>query len=177
MRLGSLMLVLGALAGCAPSLSQVRAAEASAIEANSAEPEVPIAPSWPEPREDPEEVAGEPPGADARGCPGSVPRSDPSSGYLTPAEIMATVRESQGSIRECFEVQSALEPGLHGRITIAWLIDCDGHVASTRLVSSSMDSAPVEDCILARVLEWRFAEPRGGRVDVTFPFVFGGDRQ
>lgn len=162
--------------GCAPVAREMRTAVVTTPEAGrGAEPAAPPTPR-PEPREASTAASGPPVGdaqrggggADAGRCPGEEP-----AGFLSPEEIMVVVRRNAAGIRECYEVERERDTELRGRITISWRINCDGSVASSRVLSSTMGSAVVEDCLVRRVLDWRFPEPRGGLVDVTFPFLFG----
>ena len=95
------------------------------------------------------------------------------SGYLSPEQIMRVVRQNQAAVRYCYESELQRQPSLRGRIEIAWRINREGRVTTSRVARSTMGNARVEGCIVRQVRNWRFPEPDGGEVDVTFPFIFG----
>jgi len=104
----------------------------------------------------------------------SVQRGTPSvSGYLSAEQINRVVRANQAAIRYCYEVEVQRQPTLRGRISIQWRINLQGSVTTSRVASSTMNNARVEGCIVRQVRRWRFPEPDGGEVSVTYPFIFG----
>ncbi|MBK8170925.1 MAG: AgmX/PglI C-terminal domain-containing protein [Sandaracinaceae bacterium] len=95
------------------------------------------------------------------------------SGYLSPEQINRVVRANQAAIRYCYELQVQRQPNLRGRIEIQWRINLQGSVTTARVESSSMHSADVEGCIVRQIRRWRFDQPDGGEVVVSYPFIFG----
>lgn len=95
------------------------------------------------------------------------------SGYLSPEQIMRVVRQNQAAVRYCYEAQLQRQPSLRGRIEIAWRINREGRVTTSRVARSTMGNPGVEGCIVRQVRNWRFDTPDGGEVDVVFPFIFG----
>ena len=95
------------------------------------------------------------------------------SGYLSPEQIMRVVRRNRAAVRYCYENELQRQPSLSGRIEMRWRIARTGSVSSVRVGSTTMRNARVEGCIQRQVRRWRFPEPDGGEVDVTFPFIFG----
>ncbi|MFO0681955.1 MAG: AgmX/PglI C-terminal domain-containing protein [Sandaracinus sp.] len=95
------------------------------------------------------------------------------SGYLSPEQIMRVVRQNQAAVRYCYEAQLQRQPSLRGRIEIAWRINREGRVTTSRVARSTMGNPSVEGCIVRQVRNWRFDQPDGGEVDVVFPFIFG----
>jgi len=95
------------------------------------------------------------------------------SGYLSPEQIMRVVRQNQAAVRYCYENQLQRQPSLRGRIEIAWRMNREGRVTTSRVARSTMGNPGVEGCIVRQVRNWRFDQPDGGEVDVVFPFIFG----
>jgi hypothetical protein len=95
------------------------------------------------------------------------------SGYLSPEQIMRVVRQNQAAIRYCYETELQRQPNLRGRIEVAWRINLQGAVTTSRVGRSTMGNPRVEGCIVRQVRGWRFPQPDGGEVDVNFPFIFG----
>jgi hypothetical protein len=95
------------------------------------------------------------------------------NGYLSPEQIMRVVRQNMAQIRYCYETELQRQPSLRGRIEVAWRINLQGAVTTSRVGRSTMGNPRVEGCIVRQVRTWRFPQPDGGEVDVHFPFVFG----
>ncbi len=104
----------------------------------------------------------------------SVMRGRPTvSGYLSPEQINRVVRANQSAVRYCYEVEVQRQPNLKGRLEMAWTIDRSGRVSSARVARSTLRSPRVEGCIKRQIQRWRFPEPDGGNVRVSYPFIFG----
>ncbi|MEM9190167.1 MAG: AgmX/PglI C-terminal domain-containing protein [Myxococcota bacterium] len=95
------------------------------------------------------------------------------SGYLSPEQINRVVRANSAAIRYCYEIEVQRQPNLRGRVSIQWRINLQGGVTTARVASSSLGNASVEGCIVRQVRRWRFPQPDGGEVSVTYPFIFG----
>ena len=94
-------------------------------------------------------------------------------GQLDREIIQRVVREHRREIRSCYESVLQRNPDLEGRVTINWVISPDGAVAAAQVGNTTLNSEEVESCVVRRVRQWRFPEPRGGgTVRVNFPFDF-----
>ena len=148
----------------------------------------PSAPQADPPAEDVDQIAiaGEdptdspPPVEEAARQPGPVERaaqvqSEPPvvAGSLPAATIQRVVRAHVSQLRFCYERELVRAPEVEGRVLVAFTIGADGAVAAAEVAESSLQSPPVEACVLRRVRRWRFPEPEGeGLVSVRYPFVF-----
>ncbi|MCK5799948.1 MAG: energy transducer TonB [Deltaproteobacteria bacterium] len=94
------------------------------------------------------------------------------TGSLAPEEIYRVVRRNRRAVRFCYERQLIKEPTLHGKVLVNFIIDRDGSVREVRVDDSTLKNVEVEDCLLARIRSWVFPAPRGGIVNVRYPFVF-----
>ena len=119
---------------------------------------------------------GDPPG-NRRGVPPE--RLDPNKedaiihGALDESQIDAAIQQVMNQIRYCYQRELVKEPGLHGEITVKFVISGTGSVSKAEIKSSTMGSPTVESCITGRFLHFRFPEPKGGGdVVVSYPFVF-----
>ena len=87
--------------------------------------------------------------------------------------IRRVVQENLKQIKACYEKGLNRNPGLYGKIVIRWTIGPGGRVTTAGIKSSTMDSAEVENCAVARLRLWKFPEPPVGELaDVSYPFVF-----
>lgn len=95
------------------------------------------------------------------------------NGYLSAEQIDRVVRANQAAVRYCYEVEVQRQPNLRGRVEIGWRINLQGRVTAARVAQSSLRNPRVEGCIVRQVRRWRFPQPDGGEVNVTYPFIFG----
>jgi hypothetical protein len=93
-------------------------------------------------------------------------------GDLDPGVISSEVRKRMGAIKGCYERSLKRNPSLSGKITLRWTITPAGTVTGLEVESDTMGDSEVSNCIKRLVAMWRFPAPKGGSVDVAFPFVF-----
>ncbi|AKU92131.1 AgmX/PglI C-terminal domain-containing protein [Vulgatibacter incomptus] len=108
---------------------------------------------------------------------GTVARQPPrsvgtSGGSLSREAIAKVINEGIARVQSCYERQLISNPGLQGKLVFDWVIAPSGAVESTRVRSSSLANEAVATCVAQVIKSWRFPEPTGGSVTVTFPFVF-----
>ena len=96
------------------------------------------------------------------------------SGFLSAEQINRVVQANRAALKYCFETALQRKPKLQGSIDAYWRIDRKGMVSTTRVAKSTLDDPGVEGCILRQIKRWKFPEPDGGEVDVTYPFLFRG---
>lgn len=95
-------------------------------------------------------------------------------GTLDRAAIREVVRGNVNQVRFCYEQALSNDvPAPSGQVVVSFVIGESGAVESAEIASSTLGSASVESCIVARVSGWTFSAPSGGRVGVRYPFVFG----
>lgn len=94
-------------------------------------------------------------------------------GGLDKSLIAAVVQANIGQIKHCYEKQLLIDPNLVGKVVAGWTIDKDGKVPASSVKKSTMNSKPVENCIIAKIRTWNFPKPKGGgQVLVSYPFLF-----
>jgi outer membrane biosynthesis protein TonB len=95
------------------------------------------------------------------------------SGGIDPAIIRDVVQKNMGRIRYCYERELAANPGLYGKVKLAWVITAAGAVTGQKIEQTTMKNSMVEGCMLRIVQRWTFPRPDGGGdVIVAFPFFF-----
>jgi TonB family protein len=95
------------------------------------------------------------------------------NGFLSAEQINRVVRANQAAIKYCYENALQRQSGLQGAVHIHWRIALSGAVTTARVEKSTLGNAKVEGCIVRQVKRWRFPQPDGGEVAVTYPFFFG----
>ncbi len=94
-------------------------------------------------------------------------------GGLDKSLIAAVVQANIGQIKHCYERQLIVDPNIFGKVVAQWTINKDGVVSVSSVKKTTMNSKPVENCILAKIKGWGFPKPKGGgQVLVSYPFLF-----
>lgn len=86
--------------------------------------------------------------------------------------IQRVINENIGQIQRCYERELVRTPGLSGKLEVEWVIGTSGMVRSARQKYSDLDSSAAVSCVLDKIKGWRFPQPKGGEVAVSYPFVF-----
>lgn len=87
-------------------------------------------------------------------------------------DISKNVRMRAASLRACYETELMPHPDLQGKLTVQWTIAEDGSVTGDRVVSDSLASQRVSECVLRAIRRIHFQKPEAGTCVVQWPFVF-----
>jgi hypothetical protein len=93
-------------------------------------------------------------------------------GRLPPEAIQRIVRQNFGRFRLCYENGLRANPSLEGRVTVRFLIDRGGAVATMTDGGSSLPDAVAVACVVRAFGDLSFPQPEGGTVTVDYPIVF-----
>lgn len=93
-------------------------------------------------------------------------------GHLDRSEIQKVVNAHLFQVQGCYERQLAKDPSISGKISYEWVVDPSGGVSSVRIGRSTIHSVEVTTCIQSAIAGWKFPQPQGGSVTVTYPFAF-----
>ena len=81
------------------------------------------------------------------------------------------IRAHIGPLQECYEQRLAEEPDLKGKLMLRFDIAGDGAV--TKAAADGIPNRKLIDCVVARILKWKFPTPAGGaRLRVAYPISF-----
>ena len=86
--------------------------------------------------------------------------------------VRKVVDAHMGAIQRCYEGALIRNPSISGKVTFEWTIGTDGGVKSTKTKISTLPSNDVVECIRESLVTWRFPQPKGGVVVVSYPFLF-----
>ena len=87
--------------------------------------------------------------------------------------IAQYIKTQLGQILYCYERQLSAHPEMEGKVSVKFTIDGSGKVDEQKIGDTTLKNATVEGCILNRVAQWKFPNPKGGtKVVVTYPFLF-----
>jgi len=91
---------------------------------------------------------------------------------LTKDEVGKVIREHMADVRYCYEAGLLRNPGLEGKVVLAFTVGPKGIVTTAKVREASNDPV-LDQCILQKLLKWKFPKPRGGvGVDISYPFIF-----
>lgn len=94
-------------------------------------------------------------------------------GGLDKSVIAAVIQNNLAQIKYCYERQLVADPDLFGKVVVLWQINAAGIVEGATVKQTTLNSAPVEKCMLAKISGWKFPQPKNGtRVSVSYPFLF-----
>lgn len=95
------------------------------------------------------------------------------SGELDKETVRRYISTKMNQIRWCYQQEVQKNPDLAGQVKISWVILPTGNVTAVKVAETSLNSAPVEQCIAGRIKTWQFPSPKGGgTVRVIYPFIF-----
>jgi TonB family protein len=93
-------------------------------------------------------------------------------GKLDKDEIREVVSTHIAEVQACYQQGLERNPALAGRVTVEFMIEADGRVRNSKVVTSDLGDTAVSGCIASAVATWRFPEPDDGdTVSVLYPFL------
>lgn len=93
-------------------------------------------------------------------------------GGMSRTMVKRIIDQHLEEIQYCYESALLGNPSIMGRIVYEWKIMMSGRVGEVRIVSSSVNSHQIHDCIKSAIKSWQFPKPVGSEVVVSYPFVF-----
>ncbi|MBC7691522.1 MAG: AgmX/PglI C-terminal domain-containing protein [Methylotenera sp.] len=92
---------------------------------------------------------------------------------LTKDEVGEVIHRHLSEIRYCYESAMIRSPDLEGKLIVDFVIGGVGSVKTTAVKTSTLPDPRLDDCILRRLVTWKFPNPKGGiDVAVSYPFIF-----
>ena len=91
-------------------------------------------------------------------------------------EVIRVVQSHTRALQHCYKQELRYDPGISGKIIIRFTIDTDGNVKSASIISSTLNSPRMEECILHRIKRWRNfppCDPADGDKTYRQSFSFG----
>ena len=100
----------------------------------------------------------------------SVPPPDVQA--LDAATIERVVAGKKASVRICYERSIKAREKLQGKLQLLLVVQPDGRVARTQIVSPAFKGSVVGRCIQSSIRNWRFPRFSGSAQEIELPFVF-----
>lgn len=101
------------------------------------------------------------------------------TGSIDKEAVRRAVRSALPQFKACYEREYRVNTKLEGKVVITWEIHERGIAKNARVVRerSTINNSVVEECVRTRMLGLRFPEPPPGTAaEVTYPFVFQGQK-
>jgi TonB family protein len=74
-------------------------------------------------------------------------------------DVMRVVQSHTRALQDCYKQELRYDPSINGKIKVRFTIDTDGNVKSASIISSTLNSPRMEECILNRIKRWRNFPP------------------
>ncbi|MEZ4394841.1 MAG: TonB family protein [Polyangiales bacterium] len=94
------------------------------------------------------------------------------TGTMDPRVFSYVYNHYKAQISACYSSASRAR-SLSGVIVLRVRIGTSGRVSSTRVISDSVRSPELTQCVQTAVRAWAYPEPEGGEVEVDYPMRFG----
>ena len=92
---------------------------------------------------------------------------------LTRDEVGEVIHQHISEVRYCYESSMLRLPQVEGKLLMGFTIGGNGSVRTAEVKSSTLPDAKLDDCILRRLVGWKFPNTKGGvDVAVSYPFIF-----
>lgn len=91
-------------------------------------------------------------------------------------EVIRVVQSHTRALQHCYKQELRYDPSVFGKIVVRFTVDTDGNVKNASMISSTLNSPRMEECILNRIKRWRNFPPCDPTVgDKTYrqSFTFG----
>jgi outer membrane biosynthesis protein TonB len=92
---------------------------------------------------------------------------------LTKDEVGEVIHRHLSEVRYCYESAMIRQPDIEGKLVVDFTIGGNGVVKSAEAKSSTLPDPRLDDCIIRRLVTWKFPNTKGGvDVAVSYPFIF-----
>ncbi len=93
-------------------------------------------------------------------------------GGMSREAVKRVIDRHLDEISYCYESALINNPSIMGRMTYEWKIKASGSVGEVNIKSATINSNDIHACIKAAIKAWKFPQPQGAEVVVSYPFIF-----
>jgi hypothetical protein len=97
---------------------------------------------------------------------------EPLLGEVDKKLIEAVVEKNHLQLQVCFERALKRDRSIQGKMEWQWVLTTRGEIVDLNLVSSTIRSPQMTNCVKEKILSWRFPKPKKGSIEITYPFFF-----
>lgn len=101
---------------------------------------------------------------------------EPMAGKLAPALVERTISAGRYQLRLCYELALRRNQALKGSMEWRWQIDTQGRISNLDLLQTSIKDDELVRCVYDKIANWKFPKPKGGSVEIRYPFEFSRDK-
>lgn len=101
---------------------------------------------------------------------------EPMVGHLEPALVEKTITAGRYQLRLCYELALRRNQAVKGSMEWRWQINSQGLISNIDLLQTSIKDDELVRCVHDKIANWKFPKPRGGSVEVRYPFEFSRDK-
>ncbi|HYO58188.1 MAG TPA: AgmX/PglI C-terminal domain-containing protein [Archangium sp.] len=87
-------------------------------------------------------------------------------------EVRSVIRSHASEISDCYKAAIARHLEFEARVMVKFTIQGTGSVVSAEVSESNVPYDDLKSCITEHVKDWRFPEFSGGKLAVSYPFIF-----
>jgi hypothetical protein len=92
-------------------------------------------------------------------------------GEMSRDVIRQVVHVHENEVRECYQAERKLKPGIGGRVVASFVIDVTGSVSHIKIAQTTLRNSNVENCMINKLARWHFPRPEHGTIKVTYPWM------
>lgn len=106
-----------------------------------------------------------------------IPRViEPLAGTIDPKSVEKAIASGRFQLQLCFELALRRNQAAKGNMEWKWQIDTRGQMSGLALLSSTLKDEELIHCVRSRIAGWKFPKPKGGSVEIRYPFEFERDK-
>jgi outer membrane biosynthesis protein TonB len=95
-------------------------------------------------------------------------------GDIDAGEVTKRIRRRSSAVKACYERALRANPKLKGKLAIRFTITNSGRVGANVKVRTNQTNSAVSSCIISKLKNWRFPQPKKGTVSFNYTWVFSG---
>ena len=101
---------------------------------------------------------------------------EPLAGKIEPSLVEKTITAGRYQLRLCYELALRRNQALRGSMEWRWQINTQGQISNLDLLQTSIKDDELVRCVYNKIANWKFPKPKGGSVEVRYPFEFSRDK-
>jgi hypothetical protein len=101
-----------------------------------------------------------------------IPPAPPPAPRIDEQAVKFLIIGKKEQIKLCYEALLRRNPKATGDVRVRWTIEQGGRARDASIVSATLQDKELQNCLKARLLQWRFPEPKNGSVSFEYPFQF-----
>ncbi len=98
--------------------------------------------------------------------------AEPIAGTIDSKAVEKAIATGRFQLQLCFELALRRNQTAKGNMEWQWQIDPRGKINSLSLLSSTLKDEELIHCVKTRIAGWKFPKPKGGSVEIRYPFEF-----